>query len=394
MGLLLVRTIIEALNRADRKPEEKGKRARQSGAAVMSGTAAVITGASRGIGLALTRARLSRSRQQGNDGSPRLEKLFAVCRNPTPELLGLAASTPRIEIVSGSLTSATGPAELASQIQRGCAAEGLLLSELYNVAGSAVNTHLSVEVQQDAQPHDSLLQPGCLLIPVLHTYRIRKSPAKTRACGSWLPIAAVLHEPNLGVEPERRLEDMANLDGMLNTFAINSFAPIRLIGALAPQLCAHNQMVRVASWSGECSAMERLLLGLAAVVYKGKACLEAAVAGDLLWGSSYTTSCHPACTARVGSITDNRLGGWYSYRASKAAQNSFTKSAAIELQRRKQRKGGAAVVAVHPGTVCAALTEDGVANWYASLLARDKTPVLALQNSTGKLTDNQMKKVI
>ncbi|MEQ8482400.1 MAG: SDR family oxidoreductase [Hoeflea sp.] len=53
-------------------------------------------------------------------------------------------------------------------------------------------------------------------------------------------------------------------------------------------------------------------------------------------------------SARVGSIGDNALGGWYSYRASKAALNQFVHSAAIELRRRAPE---AVCVALHPGTV-------------------------------------------
>jgi NAD(P)-dependent dehydrogenase (short-subunit alcohol dehydrogenase family) len=52
-------------------------------------------------------------------------------------------------------------------------------------------------------------------------------------------------------------------------------------------------------------------------------------------------------SARVGSIGDNRLGGWYAYRASKAAQNMFIRTLAIELARRAR---GAICVALHPGT--------------------------------------------
>ena len=58
-------------------------------------------------------------------------------------------------------------------------------------------------------------------------------------------------------------------------------------------------------------------------------------------------------TARVGSITDNRAGGWYSYRASKAAANQIVRSAAIEIGRKRKR---ACVVALHPGTVDTAFT--------------------------------------
>ena len=53
-------------------------------------------------------------------------------------------------------------------------------------------------------------------------------------------------------------------------------------------------------------------------------------------------------SARVGSISDNRLGGWTSYRAAKAAQNMIVKNAAIETARRDKNK---IIVGLHPGTV-------------------------------------------
>jgi NAD(P)-dependent dehydrogenase (short-subunit alcohol dehydrogenase family) len=59
-------------------------------------------------------------------------------------------------------------------------------------------------------------------------------------------------------------------------------------------------------------------------------------------------------SARVGSIGDNRLGGWLSYRASKAAQNQIIKTAAIELKRTHPH---AVVAALHAGTVATALSE-------------------------------------
>lgn len=61
-----------------------------------------------------------------------------------------------------------------------------------------------------------------------------------------------------------------------------------------------------------------------------------------------------ALSARVGSIGDNRLGGWYGYRASKAALNQLVRTAAIELRRRRPE---ALCVALHPGTVDTALSE-------------------------------------
>ncbi len=59
-------------------------------------------------------------------------------------------------------------------------------------------------------------------------------------------------------------------------------------------------------------------------------------------------------SARVGSIADNRLGGWVSYRAAKAAVNQIVHTAAIELARTHRQ---AACVALHPGTVKTAFTQ-------------------------------------
>lgn len=58
-------------------------------------------------------------------------------------------------------------------------------------------------------------------------------------------------------------------------------------------------------------------------------------------------------SARVGSIADNRLGGWYGYRTSKAALNQMVRTLAIEMRRTHP---DAIVVALHPGTVATALS--------------------------------------
>lgn len=58
-------------------------------------------------------------------------------------------------------------------------------------------------------------------------------------------------------------------------------------------------------------------------------------------------------SAKVGSIGDNRLGGWYSYRASKAALNMLLKTASIEVARTHPH---AVLTALHPGTVTSALS--------------------------------------
>lgn len=59
-------------------------------------------------------------------------------------------------------------------------------------------------------------------------------------------------------------------------------------------------------------------------------------------------------SAKVGSIEDNRLGGWYSYRASKAALNMLIKTSAIELRRTRPQS---VVIAMHPGTVNSRLSQ-------------------------------------
>lgn len=86
-----------------------------------------------------------------------------------------------------------------------------------------------------------------------------------------------------------------------------------------------------------------------------------------------------ALSARVGSISDNRLGGWYSYRCSKAALNMAVKTLSIEWQRTLPN---CAVVALHPGTVTTELsapftrnspdstllTPDQSARWLADIM--------------------------
>lgn len=60
-----------------------------------------------------------------------------------------------------------------------------------------------------------------------------------------------------------------------------------------------------------------------------------------------------ALSARVGSIGDNRLGGWHGYRAAKAALNQIIRTASVELARSHPQ---ATLVALHPGTVATSLT--------------------------------------
>ncbi len=109
--------------------------------------------------------------------------------------------------------------------------------------------------------------------------------------------AGLLHDGEL--QPERRLADIQS-SNLLRLFAVNSVGPLLLARYFAPLLPRQETCV-VASLS-----------------------------------------------ARVGSIGDNRLGGWYGYRASKAAQNMLIRTLSIELRRRYKR---VRCVALHPGTV-------------------------------------------
>jgi NAD(P)-dependent dehydrogenase (short-subunit alcohol dehydrogenase family) len=102
----------------------------------------------------------------------------------------------------------------------------------------------------------------------------------------------------------------------------------------------------------------------------GPALVLKALAGKLAPGARVGV-----LTARVGSIGDNRMGGWYSYRAAKAAANQITHGAAIELGRKDKQS---VVAALHPGTVETAFTE--------GYKAKKVTAEAAADNLVGVLT--------
>jgi NAD(P)-dependent dehydrogenase (short-subunit alcohol dehydrogenase family) len=101
-------------------------------------------------------------------------------------------------------------------------------------------------------------------------------------------------------------------------------------------------------------------------------------------------------SAKVGSIGDNALGGWYGYRASKAALNQLVKTASIEMTRRNK---DSICVSLHPGTVATALSEPfaktGLNVRPASEAATDLLTVLTGLNpaDTGCLIDYQGQKL-
>lgn len=105
-----------------------------------------------------------------------------------------------------------------------------------------------------------------------------------------------------------------------------------------------------------------------------------------------------ALSARVGSISDNGLGGWHGYRASKAALNMLVRNLAIEESRRKTRT---IVVALHPGTVDTALSQPFQANVPAGRLFDPERAALQLLDvieelkvpDSGKLFDYEGREI-
>lgn len=120
--------------------------------------------------------------------------------------------------------------------------------------------------------------------------------------------AGLLH--GNGLRPEKSLATL-DRESLTQVFALNAFAPVLLAKALLPLLR---------------SGAPRVFASL---------------------------------SARVGSIGDNKLGGWYAYRASKAAQNQLLRTLAIEWRRTHPH---ATCVLLHPGTVDTPLSRPFQAN--------------------------------
>jgi NAD(P)-dependent dehydrogenase (short-subunit alcohol dehydrogenase family) len=116
--------------------------------------------------------------------------------------------------------------------------------------------------------------------------------------------SGILHDPSLGIAPEKswRMIDPA---AMARLLAINTIGPALIAKHLLPKFPRDRRAV------------------------------------------------FAALSARVGSISDNRLGGWHGYRASKAALNMLVANFGIELARSQPR---AIAAALHPGTVSSALS--------------------------------------
>ena len=98
-----------------------------------------------------------------------------------------------------------------------------------------------------------------------------------------------------------------------------------------------------------------------------------------------------AClSARVGSIEQNQLGGWYGYRASKAALNMIIKTLSIELARSNPRS---VCVGLHPGTVDTRLSKPFQGNVGSEKLFAPKKSALALLSVVDNLTPTDTGKI-
>ncbi|WP_063339166.1 MULTISPECIES: SDR family NAD(P)-dependent oxidoreductase [unclassified Marinomonas] len=102
--------------------------------------------------------------------------------------------------------------------------------------------------------------------------------------------------------------------------------------------------------------------------------------------SKKSASVFAALSARVGSISDNALGGWYAYRASKSALNMVIKNAGIETARRNK---SAIIVGLHPGTVDSDLSKPFQANVPAGKLFRPLDSANYLLETLLELTPSQ-----
>jgi NAD(P)-dependent dehydrogenase (short-subunit alcohol dehydrogenase family) len=207
---------------------------------VINSNTALVVGASRGIGLAITQQLL----QQRS-----IQRIYATYRNADTAVALLEIDDERIQTLPLDVTSADDLQALAASIR----ADGQLPDFVINCAG-------------------------------------------------------ILHEDEL--QPEKSL-NQCNPDSLMRLFLVNSIGPLMLARAVIP-------------------LMPKNRPGHFAVL-----------------------------SAMVGSIADNRLGGWYGYRASKAALNQFMKTLAVECHRSHPQL---CITSIHPGTTDTALSKPFQAN--------------------------------
>ena len=137
----------------------------------------------------------------------------------------------------------------------------------------------------------------------LKTFESLDKISQLESISTIIIATGILHADN--IKPEKSI-DSINFESLNKVFQVNVFGPILLLKKLLP-LIKKSQGVKI------------IFL-----------------------------------TARVGSISDNKLGGWYSYRSSKSALNMMINNLSIELQRTNKEN---IVIGIHPGTVKSHLSE-------------------------------------
>jgi len=186
----------------------------------------------------------------------------------------------------------------------------LLMDEDCSVVFAASRRpELSAALRERAS-EDPRLQP--LKMDITSKDSIRAAIDTVRRCDRVdlvINTAGVLHTPG-GMRPEKRLTDI-DFDDVMLAFDVNALGTMRLAVELEPLLRA-SDAPRFATLS-----------------------------------------------ARIGSISDNQLGGWYSYRATKAALNMLMRTLAIEWERTMPQL---VCAALHPGTVSTALSAPYASN--------------------------------
>lgn len=119
----------------------------------------------------------------------------------------------------------------------------------------------------------------------------------------------------------------------------------------------------------------------------GPALIAKHMLGIMPRGRAFTLA---ALSARVGSISDNRLGGWHSYRASKAALNMLLRNFALEMARTHP---GSVIVGLHPGTVDSALSAPFQSGLAEGQLTRPQDAAQSLIGVLLRLTPAQSGRV-
>lgn len=174
---------------------------------------------------------------------------------------------------------------------------------------SALRQHTAVgSILATGHAHQPAAMPGVetSTLDILDEEALAALAARASAVGPVrlvLVASGVLHTPS-GVAPEKSWRSL-DLGALQEIFTVNTFGPALVGKHFLPQLSRQGRAI------------------------------------------------FAALSARVGSIEDNRLGGWHAYRASKAALNMLLRNFSIELARRAPE---ALCVGLHPGTVDTALS--------------------------------------